>query len=111
MIKETLHQEPGTIRERINARVAAKPPESAQETKFEELDAVLRQEGYLCGPAQIIRHEYGSNPDRVKVKLGRNTKGFNWEISATASTVDEALAMIADAKAKIEKAYGAGRQS
>lgn len=54
---------------------------------------------------QVLRHEYGGSPDKVRIKLERNSKGINWEISATGATVDETLALIAEAKAKVEGAY------
>lgn len=54
---------------------------------------------------QVLRHEYGGSPDKVRIKLERNSKGINWEISATGATVDEALTLIAEAKAKIEGTY------
>jgi hypothetical protein len=42
----------------------------------------------------------------VKIKLEKNTKGFNYEISVSGESVDSILAIIADAKAKLEKEYG-----
>lgn len=56
---------------------------------------------------QHVYHHSDSDGARVYVKVERNTKGFNYEASVTgAKTVDEAMAMLQDAEAKLRAVYG-----
>lgn len=55
---------------------------------------------------QIVKHEYGGSPEPIKIKLEKNSKGYNFEISVSGGDVDEILAKIADAKKKLESEYG-----
>jgi hypothetical protein len=61
-------------------------------------------------PNQHVQHVYHHNvasEARVNVKLEKNTKGFNFEITVTgAANADEALAIIKDAEIKMTAAYG-----
>ena len=44
---------------------------------------------------------------KVNMKLEKNSKGFNYEVTVTgASTADEALEIIRDAEQKLYAAYG-----
>ena len=54
-----------------------------------------------------IKHVYGGSPEPIKIKLEKNTKGFNWEVSVSGDSVDNLLATIAYAKKKLELEYGA----
>jgi hypothetical protein len=40
-------------------------------------------------PNIIHFHEYGKSPEPLKIKIERNTKGFNWEIAVTGSSIEE----------------------
>ena len=31
----------------------------------------------LSGEESVLRHEYGSSPEPVRIKVERNTKGYN----------------------------------
>lgn len=42
----------------------------------------------------------------IKIKLEKNSKGFNYEISVAGEEVDEIMALIAEANEKLEAAYG-----
>lgn len=53
-----------------------------------------------------IVHIYGGSPEPVKIKLEKNSKGFNYEISVSGATVDTIVEKIAEAKSKLEKEYG-----
>ena len=56
---------------------------------------------------QHIFHHSDSDGARVSVKVERNTKGFNYEASVSgAKSVDEALALLNDAIARLRAAYG-----
>jgi len=56
---------------------------------------------------QHIYHHSDSDEPRVSVKVEKNTKGFNYEVSVSGSkTVDEALSLLKDAQAKLQAAYG-----
>ena len=56
---------------------------------------------------QHIYHHNDVDGPRVNMKAERNTKGYNYEATVTgAKTVDEALAMLSDAIAKLEAQYG-----
>lgn len=54
----------------------------------------------------MVAHIMHGSMEPVKIKLEKNTKGFNYEISVSGESVDYILATIADAKAKLEKEYG-----
>ena len=56
---------------------------------------------------QHVYHHY-DNPvqEKVRVKLERNTKGYNYEISTSGETVDEALGLIREAEGKLKAEYG-----
>ncbi|MFZ6029745.1 MAG: hypothetical protein ACOYYS_18690 [Chloroflexota bacterium] len=58
--------------------------------------------------AQHVYHHYdGNNGPRVNVKLEKNSRGYNWEVTATgAANVDEALALVRDASEKLRAEYG-----
>jgi len=56
---------------------------------------------------QHIYHHSDSDGARVSVKVERNTKGFNYEVSVSgAKSVEEALALLNDAIAKLRATYG-----
>jgi len=46
---------------------------------------------------------------RLNVKLEKNSKGFNYEVTVTsAASVDEAIAMLKEAKEKLEQEFTNG---
>ena len=55
---------------------------------------------------QIIRHTWDETPERVKVKLEKNTKGYQWEITYCGPTVDATLGVIREANEKLQAEYG-----
>jgi hypothetical protein len=63
---------------------------------------------FQSGPAeQHVYHHTEPSPAKINVKIERNTKGYNFEVTVTgASSVDEALALISDANAKLKEQYG-----
>ena len=55
-------------------------------------------------------HHYNREPREVgvSIKLAKNTKGYNWEVSVTgAGSVDEAMALAREADARLKAEYGA----
>jgi hypothetical protein len=56
---------------------------------------------------QHIYHHNDSDGARVNVKVERNSRGFNYEATVTgAKTVEEAMALLMDAEAKLRAKYG-----
>lgn len=55
---------------------------------------------------QHIYHHNDSDGARVNVKVEKNTKGYNYEATVTgAKSVDEAMALLNDAVAKLKATY------
>ncbi len=51
---------------------------------------------------------YAPRFEKVNLKVERNSRGFNWEVTVTgASSADEALTILKDAEAKLAAQYGA----
>jgi len=51
---------------------------------------------------QHIYHHYDDDKPRISVEIEKNTKGYNHKIAISgAKSVDEVLALIADAQAKL----------
>lgn len=49
----------------------------------------------------------GTITKKINVKIEKNSKGYNWEVTVTnADTVDEALEIIHDADQKLRQQYG-----
>ena len=56
---------------------------------------------------QHIYHHSDTNGPRINVKVEKNTKGFNYEVTVTgAQTVDEALSLLKDAQQKLQAEFG-----
>ncbi len=54
-----------------------------------------------------VYHHYDVSGTRVNLKLIRNTKGYNWEITVTeAASVDEGLARLREADQKLRAEFG-----
>jgi len=43
---------------------------------------------------QVVRHVYGGTPEPVKIKVEKNSRGFNWEVAITGATVSDVLTSI-----------------
>ena len=54
---------------------------------------------------QDVYHHYDDKP-KVNMKVERNSRGYNWEVTVTGSvSVDEALTIVQDAKKKLSQIY------
>lgn len=61
----------------------------------------------MDNPSEIFHyHSWERKAPEVRVKLEKNSKGYNFEITASAETVDAAIALVADAEAKLRSQYG-----
>jgi len=56
-----------------------------------------------------IVHLYDRQPAEISVKLEKNSKGYNWEISYRGENVDEVLAKIREVNQKLMAEYGGGQ--
>lgn len=57
---------------------------------------------------QHIYHHYDNDGPRVNVKVEKNTKGFNYEVSISgAKSKEEALALLVETQAMLEQKYAA----
>lgn len=53
-------------------------------------------------------HTWTDQGPKVDIKAERNSRGYNWEIKVSgAKTTDEALAILADADAKLKAQFAA----
>ena len=57
---------------------------------------------------QRVIHDYLRPPALVGIKLEKNSRGVNWEISFAAPTAEEALAVIRETHARLQAEYGEG---
>lgn len=61
-------------------------------------------------PQDTVHHVYNhfdDNGAHVSVKVERNSRGYNWEAGVSgAQSVDEAIALLTDAEAKLKKQFG-----
>lgn len=58
--------------------------------------------------AQHVYHHNISDGPKVNVKVEKNSRGYNFEVTVTgAASVEDALAMVRDAQAKLAAEYGA----
>jgi len=56
-----------------------------------------------------IIHLYDRQPAEISVKLERNSKGYNWEISYKGENADEVLAKIREVNQKLMAEYRGGQ--
>lgn len=55
---------------------------------------------------QHIYHHYSDNP-KLNVKVEKNSKGYNWEVTVTgAASPEEALELVRAAEEKLKSLYG-----
>ena len=53
-----------------------------------------------------ITHVYDRQPGQIHVRLERNSKGYNWEISYAHEDAEVVLAKIREVNAKLKAEYG-----
>lgn len=54
-----------------------------------------------------VYHHLDDAGPRVNVKLEKNSRGFNWEVTVLgAKSIEHAAAMLAEAEAKMTELYG-----
>lgn len=58
------------------------------------------------GGSHIFHHYETLNADKVRVKVEKNSRGLNYEVSVSGATVDEALELLRDAESKLRAEYG-----
>ncbi len=64
------------------------------------------QEAAHCENTQHLYHHQDTTP-RVAMKVEKNTKGYNWEVSVSgAGTIEEALRLLKEGNEELRKAYG-----
>lgn len=56
-----------------------------------------------------IIHLYDRQPAEISVKLERNSKGYNWEISYRGEDAEAVLAKIREINQKLLSEYGGGQ--
>lgn len=56
-------------------------------------------------------HTYARQQPVVKVKVERNSKGYNWEVSAEGETIDAVLALVRETDARLRAEYGGAPES
>jgi hypothetical protein len=61
----------------------------------------------MCEAKKImIEHVYGMSVEPIKVKIEKNTKGFNWEISVSGDNLKEIMNRIREANTALALEYG-----
>ncbi|MGF7431065.1 hypothetical protein PQV03_09910 [Thermoanaerobacterium thermosaccharolyticum] len=53
-----------------------------------------------------VIHLYDKQPKDISIKLEKNTKGYNWEISYAGEDIEAVLTRIREANEKLQKEYG-----
>jgi hypothetical protein len=53
-----------------------------------------------------VEHIYGAQVEPYKVKLERNTRGFNWEISVAGADLEDVMARIDEANEIMKAKFG-----
>lgn len=65
----------------------------------------MKRRTTLTGIQHVYNHYDGEL--KVNIKLERNSKGYNWEVTVTqAKSPDEALQIIAQTEEKLKSKYG-----
>lgn len=61
----------------------------------------------MDNPSKIFHHHsWEKATEQVKVKLERNSKGYNWEISFAGEDADKVLAVVRATNEKLRVEYG-----
>jgi len=53
-----------------------------------------------------VEHIYGAQSEPLKIKVEKNSRGYNWEICCTGSDMAEILSKIRAADAALKNEYG-----
>ena len=53
-----------------------------------------------------IVHLYDKQPKDISIKIEKNSKGYNWEISYACEDLDAVLAKVREANERLQKEYG-----
>jgi hypothetical protein len=51
-------------------------------------------------------HAYGNSLEPIRVKVEKNTKGYNWEISVAGDDLDVIFGKLNDAESRLQQKYG-----
>jgi hypothetical protein len=54
----------------------------------------------------VIEHMYGASTEPYRIKLEKNTKGFNYEISVAGADLKEVIARLDEAQEIMHAKYG-----
>ena len=54
----------------------------------------------------VIEHMYGMSVEPMKVKIEKNTKGYNWEVAVSGSDLKEIMTKIREANTALALEYG-----
>lgn len=58
-------------------------------------------------PSKVFHyHSWEKTVEQVKVKLEKNSKGFNWEVSYSGDDADAVLKTIQETNEKLQVAFG-----
>jgi len=79
----------------------SKPPKEAKSPKVTKAKEVKSQ----VVVSGTLHHVWDKQPARLHVKVERNSKGYNWEIAYESESLDEVLARIQEADARIRQAF------
>lgn len=58
------------------------------------------------GDVLHVVHAYGKSPEPIRVKVEKNSKGYNWEISVTGADLDDIFRKIDTAEERLQQKYG-----
>jgi len=62
--------------------------------------------GEFTNPVQHHVHTWADQGPKIDIKAERNSRGYNWEIKVSgAKSTDEAIAMLAEADAKLKAKF------
>jgi DNA polymerase III subunit epsilon len=88
---------------------SAAPLATSTQAPTQESPAQTRVDSHEGNGGNADQHVYHHNvyTTKLNVKLEKNSKGYNWEVTVTeASSIDEALKVIRDTDAKLAAQYG-----
>ena len=54
----------------------------------------------------IVEHVFGAQAEPLKIKVEKNSRGYNWEVCCAGSDMAEILTKIRAADAALKKEYG-----
>jgi len=55
---------------------------------------------------ESVIHINGGSPEPIRVKVEKNTKGYNWEISVAGDDLDVIFGKLNDAESRLQQKYG-----